>query len=116
MQLVTESASGWSLSKYTTGFYSRQFITLVMELYDNFGNSCGFVEIRQRVGRVASAIASYSAPPPAREQLEGLNYSCLDDAFKAENRASWNWVDVVGSAFVIGMVIAAYAYFWTWLK
>ena len=62
------------------------------------------------------AIASYSAPPPAREQLEGLNYSCLDDAFKAENRASWNWVDVVGSAFVIGMVIAAYAYFWTWLK
>ena len=60
-QRIFFSGADESLSKYATGFYSRQFITLAMELYDNFGNSCGFVEIRQRVGRVAAAIASYSA-------------------------------------------------------
>ena len=60
-QRIYFSGADESLSKYATGFYSRQFITLAMELYDNFGNSCGFVEIRQRVGRVAAAIASYRA-------------------------------------------------------
>ena len=39
----------------------------------------------------------------------------LGDDFKRENRASWNKVDVIGSALVIGLVLAAYAYFWTWL-
>lgn len=50
-----------TLSKYVTGFYSRQFITLAMALYDNFGGNCGYVEIKQRVGRVAGAVASHSA-------------------------------------------------------
>lgn len=35
--------------------------------------------------------------------------------YKKTNRASWNWVDVVASIIVVGCVVAAYAYFWTWL-
>lgn len=42
-------------------------------------------------------------------------FQALGDDFKRENRASWNKLDVIGSALVIGLVIAAYAYFWTWL-
>ena len=47
--------------------------------------------------------------------LGGLNFSCLSPEYKKANRASWNWIDVVASIFVVGCVIAAYAYFWTWL-
>ena len=60
-------------------------------------------------------IASLTAPAPDAEHLNGLNFRCLDAQYRRENRASWNWVDVVASVFVVGCVVAAYAYFWTWL-
>ena len=61
-------------------------------------------------------VASLTAPAPDYEHLNGLNFSCLSPEYKKANRASWNWVDVVASIFVVGCVIAAYAYFWTWLN
>ena len=60
-------------------------------------------------------VASLTAPAPAAANTTGLTFAGLDPAFKAENRASWNWVDVVSSIVVVGCVLAAYVYFWTWL-
>ena len=60
-------------------------------------------------------VASLTAPAPDYAHLDGLNFSCLSPEYKKANRASWNWIDVVASIFVVGCVIAAYAYFWTWL-
>ena len=60
-------------------------------------------------------VASLMAPAPDAAHLDGLNFSCLSPEYKKMNRASWNWVDVVASLVVVGCVVAAYAYFWTWL-
>ncbi len=60
-------------------------------------------------------VASLTAPAPDKAHLDGLNFSCLSPEYRKANRASWNWVDVVASIVVVGCVIAAYAYFWTWL-
>ena len=60
-------------------------------------------------------VASLSAPAPDAVHTTGLTFAGLDPAFKKENRESWNWIDVLGSMVVVGCVIAAYAYFWTWL-
>lgn len=59
--------------------------------------------------------ASLTAPAPDMAHLNGLNFSCLSPEYKKTNRASWNWVDVVSSIVVVGCVVAAYIYFWTWL-
>ena len=64
---------------------------------------------------VIVVVASLSAPAPAEVNTKGLTFAGLDPAFKEENRASWNWVDVVSSIVVVGCVLAAYAYFWLWL-
>ena len=64
---------------------------------------------------VIIVIASLTAPAPDLKRIESLTFSTLGDDFKRENRASWTWVDVVASAFVVGVVIACYAYFWNWL-
>ena len=64
---------------------------------------------------VIVVVASLSAPAPAEVNTKGLTFAGLDPAFKEENRASWNWVDVVSSIVVVGCVLAAYVYFWTWL-
>ena len=64
---------------------------------------------------VIIVVASLTAPAPDYAHLDGLNFSCLSPEYKKANRASWNWVDVVASIVVVGCVVAAYAYFWTWL-
>ena len=61
-------------------------------------------------------IASLTAPAPDDAHQNGLCFACLSADYKKENRESWNWVDVAASIFVVGCVIAAYAYFWTWLS
>ena len=65
---------------------------------------------------VIIVIASLSAPAPDWASTKGLTFAGLDPEFKAENRASWNWIDVVASASVVGAVLAAYVYFWTWIN
>ena len=62
-----------------------------------------------------SIAASLTAPAPDYAHLDGLNFSCLSPEYKKMNRMSWNWVDVTASCIVVGLVVCAYAYFWTWL-
>ena len=49
------------------------------------------------------------------EESGSLTFATLGEDFKRENRASWDWRDVVASAVVLGVVIACYVYFWNWL-
>lgn len=61
-------------------------------------------------------IASLSAPAPAAVNTAGLTFAGLDEKYKRENRESWNWIDVASSVIVVGLVVCAYIYFWTWLN
>lgn len=49
------------LSKYVTDAYGKQFLSLVIENYDNFNNICGYIEIKQRLSRIISFIMAYEA-------------------------------------------------------
>lgn len=60
-------------------------------------------------------VSSLSAPAPTDASINGVCFATLDAKFRAENRASWNWIDVTASILVVGLVICAYVYFWTWL-
>ena len=60
-------------------------------------------------------VASLSAPAPDPKRIESLTFATLGEDFRRENRASWDWRDVVASAIVVGVVIACYVYFWNWL-
>ena len=57
--LLYYSGQDEALSKYITDAYGREFISFVIRNYDNFGNPCGFIEIKQRVSRILSAMISY---------------------------------------------------------
>ena len=58
-QLLFFSGRDATLSKYVTDSYGREFVSLVMENYDNFGTRCGYIEIKQRVSRILSALMDY---------------------------------------------------------
>ena len=70
-QMLFFSGPDEALSKYITDEYGRKFISLVMENYDNFGNRCGYIEIKQRVSRVISTLMAYD--PGLGEQLYFLD-------------------------------------------
>ena len=61
-------------------------------------------------------VASLSASAPDPQRIASLTFATLGDDFKRENRASWDWRDVVSSAFVLAVVVACYVYFWNWLQ
>ena len=67
------------------------------------------------VSIVVIVVASLSAPAPDPQRIVSLTFATLGEDFKRENRASWDWRDVVSSAFVLAVVIACYVYFWNWL-
>ena len=60
-------------------------------------------------------VASLTAPAPDPKRIESLTFATLGEDFRRENRASWDWRDVVASGFVLAVVIACYVYFWNWL-
>lgn len=59
-QVIFYSGIDLDISKYSTDVYSKQFISLVMENYDNFNNVCGYIEVKQRLTRVISAGINYN--------------------------------------------------------
>jgi len=54
---------------------------------------------------------SYSTEKPDYERISGLTFSTLTQNDRDETRASWDWKDVVGSAVVLILIVAAYLYF-----
>ena len=60
-QMLFFSGTDDDLSKYVTGVYGKQFVSLVIENYDNFNNVCGYIEIKHRVSRIISFFTSYEA-------------------------------------------------------
>ncbi|MGQ9588733.1 MAG: sodium:solute symporter [Planctomycetota bacterium] len=54
---------------------------------------------------------SYLTKPPPEARLRGLTYATVTPEDRAKSRASWGWIEVLMSAFVLGAILAAYLYF-----
>ena len=48
---------------------------------------------------------------PSAEKVEGLTLVTITDEQRAENKESFNWIDVAASLFVISMVAWVMIYF-----
>ena len=56
-------------------------------------------------------IVSYMTNVPAYEKISGLTYGTVTDEHRKESRASWTAKDIITSAIVLLLIIAAYIYF-----
>ncbi|NBC29188.1 MAG: sodium/solute symporter [Spirochaetes bacterium] len=56
-------------------------------------------------------IVSYSTGKPDYEKISGLTYGTILDEHRAESKSSYNKWDVIASALVLVLIIAAYLYF-----
>ncbi|MEM1215038.1 MAG: Na+/glucose cotransporter, partial [Bacteroidota bacterium] len=54
---------------------------------------------------------SLLTPKPLESQIVGLTFGTLTAEQKAANRASYGWIEVAASLFVIVLVVGILAYF-----
>jgi len=54
---------------------------------------------------------SLLTPEPPKAQIVGLTYGTLTPEQRASNKASFGWVEIIASLFVIGLVISILSYF-----
>ncbi len=60
---------------------------------------------------VVMVAVSYATEPPAYDKISGLTYGTTGEEHKRQSRSSWTAGDVISSAFVLVLILAAYLYF-----
>jgi SSS family solute:Na+ symporter len=95
-----------SLGMMEGGYAEGSFLWIINNIYFQYYSLVIFL--------VSCAVligVSYATEPPSEAQLEGITYGTVTAEQRAETRASWNQWDVIGTAVVLGLILAAYIYF-----
>jgi len=63
------------------------------------------------VSALVMVVVSYLTEKPDYAKISGLTYGTVTAEQKSETRASWQARDVIASAVVLALILAAYLYF-----
>jgi SSS family solute:Na+ symporter len=63
------------------------------------------------VSAVVMVAVSCLTAAPAEEKIRSLTFGTATEEDSRRTRASWDWRDVLASAFVLACIIGAYVYF-----
>jgi SSS family solute:Na+ symporter len=56
-------------------------------------------------------VVSYLTEAPSYEKIKGLTFATITAEDRKKSRASWNYADIIASAVVLAIILAAYLYF-----
>jgi len=105
-RLAVDTPVSLRLAGFATGYRPGTFLWIVNNLYFQYYSLFIFI-----VSVVVMVVVSYATAPPASEQLAGLTYGTITPADRASSRASWGAREVIASAVVLLLILAAYLYF-----
>jgi SSS family solute:Na+ symporter len=60
---------------------------------------------------VVMIVVSYLTEAPSYEKIKGLTFATITAEDRKKSRASWNYADIIASAVVLAIILAAYLYF-----
>ncbi|MEK6757175.1 MAG: sodium:solute symporter [Bacteroidota bacterium] len=94
--------------KLGTGFRYAEgsFLWIINNVFFQYYSLLIFI-----VSIVVMFIVSYLTEAPSYEKISGLTYGTATEEHRKESRASWNKWDVISSATVLILILAAYLYF-----
>lgn len=105
-RLVIDTPVSLKLAGFENGYTPGSFYWVVNNIYFQYYSLIVFV-----VSGVVMVAVSYLTTPPPEEKLRGLTFGTLTDEDRRISRASWGWSDIVASAVVLAVIVAAYLYF-----
>ena len=88
------------------GYQEGSFFWIINNFYLQY-----FSVIITIISLAVMVIVSYATREPDYAQIRGLTFGNVTPEQKRITRESWNWVDVVGTALVLAMILWAYLYF-----
>jgi SSS family solute:Na+ symporter len=56
-------------------------------------------------------VVSYMTAEPEYTKIKSLTFGTATDEDRAKTYASWDWHEVVASAFILACILGAYLYF-----
>jgi len=104
--LAVDTPVSLRLAGFADGYTPGSFLWIVNNLYFQYYSLFIFI-----VSVVVMVGVSYATAPPAPEQLAGLTYATVTAEDRAQSRASWSGREVIASAVVLVLILAAYLYF-----
>jgi SSS family solute:Na+ symporter len=105
-RLAVDTPVSLQMAGYENGYPEGSFLWIVNNIYFQYYSLLIFlVSLAVMVG------VSYATEPPPPEKLAGLTYATVTAEQRRESRATWNHWDVINSAIVLTLILAAYIYF-----
>jgi len=105
-RLAVDTPVSLRLAGFESGYAAGSFLWIVNNIYFQYYSLFIFV-----VSVAVMIAVSYATAPPAEEKLAGLTFGTVTAEHRSESRSSWNRWDVIASAFVLVLILAAYLYF-----
>ena len=105
-RLAVDTPVSLHLPGFADGYTSGSFLWIVNNLYFQYYSLFIFI-----VSVIVMVVVSYATAPPRPEQLVGLTYGTVTVEDRASSRASWSAREVIASAVVLLLILAAYLYF-----
>src|SRR6266550_669780 len=105
-RLAVDTPVSLHLPGFADGYNPGSFLWIVNNLYFQYYSLFIFI-----VSVIVMVVVSYATAPPRPEQFVGLTYGTVTVEDRASSRASWSAREVIASAVVLVLILAAYLYF-----
>ncbi len=105
-RLAVDTPIALGLPGYENGYRPGSFLWVVNNIYFQY-----FSMLILIVCVIVMIAVSCATAPPSEGQIQGLTFATITPEQRAESRASWSARDVVASAMVLVLILAAYLYF-----
>ena len=105
-RLAVDTPVSLHLPGFADGYTAGSFLWIVNNLYFQYYSLFIFI-----VSVIVMVVVSYATAPPRPEQLVGLTYGTVTVEDRTSSRASWSAREVIASAVVLLLILAAYLYF-----
>ena len=105
-RLAVDTPVSLGMAGYEAGYPEGSFLWIVNNIYFQYYSVLiFFVSAATMIG------VSYATAAPSAAQIQGLTFATVTPEQRAETRRSWNHWDVINTAIVLSLILAAYVYF-----
>jgi solute:Na+ symporter, SSS family len=105
-RLAVDTPVSLGMAGYENGYPEGSFLWIINNIYFQYYSLLIFL-----VSLAVMFGVSYATEPPSAEKLVGLTYATVTGEQRRQSRATWNRWDVINSAIVLVLILAAYIYF-----
>lgn len=105
-RLAVDTPVSLGLSGFENGYSEGSFLWIVNNIYFQYFSLLIFI-----VCVITMIVVSYMTEPPDDEKIQGLTFATTTADHRKTSRESWNKWDIIASAAVLVLIVAAYLYF-----